>query len=35
MNQALWVGVYPGLSAEMIDAMIGAFEEFCREAVHG
>ncbi|AGA28155.1 lipopolysaccharide biosynthesis protein RfbH [Singulisphaera acidiphila] len=35
MNQALWVGVYPGLSAAMIDSMIASLEDFCREAVHG
>ncbi|WP_406699034.1 lipopolysaccharide biosynthesis protein RfbH [Singulisphaera sp. Ch08] len=35
MNQALWVGVYPGLSPDMIDSMIAVFEDYCREAVHG
>ena len=35
MNQALWVGVYPGLSAGMIDYVIASLEVYCREAVHG
>jgi CDP-6-deoxy-D-xylo-4-hexulose-3-dehydrase len=29
MNQALWVGVYPGLSPAMIDFMVEAFHAFC------
>jgi CDP-6-deoxy-D-xylo-4-hexulose-3-dehydrase len=35
MNQALWVGVYPGLSPAMIDFMVEAFHTFCHEAVRG
>ncbi len=33
MNQAFWVGVYPGISPEMMDSMVEVFHEFCREAV--
>lgn len=33
MNQALWIGVYPGLTDEMVDFMVEAFAEFAREAV--
>ena len=33
MNQAFWVGVYPGLSSAMIDFMVEVFHEFCREVV--
>lgn len=35
MNQAFWVGVYPGLSPEMIDYIAATLDEFCREVVHG
>jgi dTDP-4-amino-4,6-dideoxygalactose transaminase len=35
MNQALWVGVYPGLATDMIDYMVASLEDYCREAVHG
>jgi CDP-6-deoxy-D-xylo-4-hexulose-3-dehydrase len=31
MNQALWVGVYPGLSPAMIDFMVEGFHSFCHE----
>src|SRR3954469_21119958 len=31
MNQAFWVGVYPGLSDEMIDYVIDRFGAFVRE----
>jgi len=31
MNQALWVGVYPGLSPAMIDFMVEGFHAFCYE----
>ena len=31
MNQALWVGVYPGLSPAMIDFMVEGFHAFCHE----
>ena len=30
MNQAFWVGVYPGLSAEMIAYVVESIHEFCR-----
>jgi len=30
MNQAFWVGVYPGLSAALIDYMIESFHDYCR-----
>jgi CDP-6-deoxy-D-xylo-4-hexulose-3-dehydrase len=32
MNQAFWIGVYPGLEAAMIDHVIGVLDEFTREA---
>jgi CDP-6-deoxy-D-xylo-4-hexulose-3-dehydrase len=35
MTQALWVGVYPGLSPAMIDFMVEAFHTFCHEAARG
>jgi CDP-4-dehydro-6-deoxyglucose reductase, E1 len=28
MNQGLWIGVYPGLSDEMVDYMVAAFDRF-------
>ena len=28
MNSTFWMGVYPGLSKEMIDYMLEKFEEF-------
>jgi CDP-6-deoxy-D-xylo-4-hexulose-3-dehydrase len=28
MNQGMWIGVYPGLSDEMIDYMLAAFDRF-------
>jgi len=31
MNQALWVGVYPGLAPAMIVYMVEAFHAFCHE----
>ncbi len=31
MSQTFWVGVYPGLTDEMIDYMIENFHEFCRQ----
>ena len=35
MNQAFWIGVYPGISPEMMDSVIETFHEFCRAAVLG
>ncbi len=34
MNQAFWVGVYPGLTPAMIEYMLESIHAFCREAVH-
>jgi CDP-6-deoxy-D-xylo-4-hexulose-3-dehydrase len=31
MNQAFWIGVYPGLDAAMIDHVIGVLDEFARD----
>jgi len=31
MNQALWVGVYPGITDTMVDAMVDAFESATRK----
>ena len=28
MNNAFWVGVYPALTREMIDYVVGKFDEF-------
>lgn len=30
MRQVFWIGVYPGLTAEMLAYVIDAFKEFCR-----
>ena len=30
MNNALWVGVYPGMSMEKLNYMAESFETFCR-----
>jgi CDP-6-deoxy-D-xylo-4-hexulose-3-dehydrase len=30
MHQTFWIGVYPGLTVEMIDYVIGVFHEFVR-----
>lgn len=29
MNQVFWIGVYPGLSRQMLDYVIDAFQKFC------
>lgn len=29
MNQSFWLGVYPGITEEMIDYIISCFDEFC------
>ena len=29
MNEALWIGVYPGMSTEMLDYMIETIRTFC------
>lgn len=34
MNNAFWVGVYPGITAEMIDYMINAFDLFFKEHIN-
>ena len=31
MNNLFWIGVYPGLSGEMLDYIVAAFDEFVRE----
>jgi len=31
MNNLLWIGVYPGLSGEMLDNVMAAFDEFFRD----
>jgi CDP-6-deoxy-D-xylo-4-hexulose-3-dehydrase len=31
MNGTFWVGVYPGLSTEMLDFVIGSIREFVGE----
>lgn len=31
MNQTFWIGVYPGLSIEMLDHIIKSFEEFIKK----
>jgi CDP-6-deoxy-D-xylo-4-hexulose-3-dehydrase len=31
MNNLFWIGVYPGLSGEMLDYIVAAFDEFFRE----
>ena len=33
MNQAFWVGVYPGISDVMVDYMVETLHEFCRQGV--
>lgn len=33
MNQVFWIGVYPGLSGEMLDYMVGAFHSFAASLV--
>jgi CDP-6-deoxy-D-xylo-4-hexulose-3-dehydrase len=33
MNQTFWIGVYPGLSSEMIDYVIAEFGTFCRRYI--
>jgi len=35
MNDSFWVGVYPGLTAEMLDYMVEIINEFVRQAVQG
>jgi CDP-6-deoxy-D-xylo-4-hexulose-3-dehydrase len=30
MNQTFWIGVYPGLTEEMINYMVETFHSFCR-----
>ena len=35
MNQALWVGVYPGISPAMMDSMVDTFHDFCRGVLRG
>ena len=30
MNNSFWIGVYPGMSKEKLDYMIGTIREFCR-----
>jgi CDP-6-deoxy-D-xylo-4-hexulose-3-dehydrase len=35
MNQALWVGVYPGISPVMMDSVVETFHDFCREVLRG
>ncbi|MFH1362100.1 MAG: DegT/DnrJ/EryC1/StrS family aminotransferase [bacterium] len=31
MNQSFWVGVYPGLTDQMLDFLIGLIKQFCKE----
>lgn len=31
MDNLFWIGVYPGLSREMLDYIVGAFDEFVRD----
>ena len=31
MNNAFWIGVYPGLSEEMIDFVLSRFKEFVKD----
>jgi len=31
MNDTFWIGVYPGLTVEMLDYMIDSFKEFIKE----
>jgi CDP-6-deoxy-D-xylo-4-hexulose-3-dehydrase len=32
MNNTFWIGVYPGLTKEMLDYVIKSFEEFLKAA---
>ena len=32
MNESIFVGVYPGLTREMLDYMIETITDFCRQA---
>ena len=34
MNQSFWIGVYPGLSQEMIDYVLTSLHECCRSGCH-
>lgn len=34
MNQSFWIGVYPGLSKDMIDYTLTALHDCCRSACH-
>ena len=34
MNQVFWIGLYPGLTAAMLDFVVESMHEFCREACH-
>jgi len=31
MNNTLWIGVYPGMTKEMLDHMITTIKEFCNK----
>jgi CDP-6-deoxy-D-xylo-4-hexulose-3-dehydrase len=31
MNSTFWIGVYPGLTAEMLDYVIATLRDFCRK----
>lgn len=35
MNNVFWVGVYPGLTGDMIDFMVSSIRDFCNEQTSG
>ncbi|MBE2234075.1 MAG: lipopolysaccharide biosynthesis protein RfbH [Anaerolinea sp.] len=35
MNQTFWIGIYPGITSEMIDYVLHAFRSLCRQDAQG